>query len=244
MYGLFCTFTARMALILHIETSTPVCSVAVSLDGVNLFSKTEKNGPSHANLIGPYLDEALAVVEKTGRKPDAVAVSAGPGSYTGLRIGVSAAKGVCYALAVPLIAVSTLELMALAARTSGKCFDYDAIRPVLDARRMEVYTALYDATGGCLEAPQAMVVEAHTFDDELASKRVLFAGNAAAKLKPVIAHVGAGFDETVVPLAENMAFFAENAFKEGRFVDVAYFEPNYIKEFVATKRKQLIPEKK
>jgi tRNA threonylcarbamoyladenosine biosynthesis protein TsaB len=244
MCGLFCTFTTRMALILHIETSTSVCSVAVSLDGDVLFSQTDRNGPSHATLIGPYLDKALTVVEETGRKLDAVAVSAGPGSYTGLRIGASAAKGVCYALSVPLIAVSTLELMAYTCRTSGNWTDYTACCPVLDARRMEVYTALYDSEGTCLEEPHAQVVEAHSFHDAMAANRVVFAGNGAAKLKTVIEHEQAGFDETVEPLAENMVTLAEKSYKEGTFVDVAYFEPNYIKEFVATVKKNLIPEKK
>jgi tRNA threonylcarbamoyladenosine biosynthesis protein TsaB len=243
MCGLFCTFTTRMALILHIETSTSVCSVAVSLDGKVLFSQTDRKGPSHATLIGPYLDKALTVVEETGRKLDAVAVSAGPGSYTGLRIGVSAAKGVCYALNVPLIALSTLELMAYASRTSGNWTDFSGFRPVLDARRMEVYTALYDAEGNCLEEPHAQVVEAHTYDDELATGRIVFVGNGASKLKSVIESEEAGFDETLVPLAEHMATLAEKSYQESTFVDVAYFEPYYIKDFVATVKKNLIPVK-
>jgi len=243
MCSLFCTFTTRMALILHIETSTSVCSVAVSLDGAVLFSRTDREGPSHAKLIGPYLDEALSVVEEMGRKLDAVAVSAGPGSYTGLRIGVSAAKGVCYALKVPLIAVSTLELMADTCMRSGSRAAFTGIRPVLDARRMEVYTALYDLEGRCLEAPNALVVEAHTFDAELATGSTVFTGNGATKLKAVIDHERAGFDEALVPLAENMVGLASTAFTNSQFVDVAYFEPFYIKDFVATVKKQLIPEK-
>jgi len=243
MCGLFCTFTTHMALILHIETSTPVCSVAVSLDGAVLFSRTEWKGPSHATLIGPFLDEALRVVELKGQKLDAVAVSAGPGSYTGLRIGVSAAKGVCYALKVPLIAISTLELMADTGLRSGSCAAFTGVRPVLDARRMEVYTALYDLDGRCLEAPHAQVVEAHTFDVELATGRIVFVGDGTSKLKAVIDNERAGFDEALVPLAENMAGLAERAYSDQQFVDMAYFEPFYIKDFVATVKKQLIPEK-
>lgn len=230
-----------MALILHLETSTRVCSIAVSRDGQLLFSKADKEGPAHATLIGPYLDEALTVVDQQGVALDAVAVSAGPGSYTGLRIGVSAAKGVCYARQCPLIALSTLELLADSFRRSQGELPGCLIRPVMDARRMEVYTALYNGEGGCLEAMHALVVEPTTFETELKTQPVAYVGNGAAKLQDLGLGNNAHFYPEVEPLAEQMPFLAERAFLEGRFADVAYFEPYYIKDFVATVKKHLIP---
>ncbi len=229
-----------MALILHIETSTRVCSIAVSRDGHLLFSKADREGPAHAALIGPYLDEALAEVDKQGVALDAVAVSAGPGSYTGLRIGVSAAKGVCYAIQCPLIAVSTLELLADSYRRSRDELADCLIRPVMDARRMEVYTALYGGEGYCLETMRALVVDPTTFEAELMTHPVAFVGNGAVKLQSLGLGDNAHFYPGVEPLAEHMPPLAEQSFTEGRFADVAYFEPYYIKDFVATVKKHLI----
>ncbi|NLE31644.1 MAG: tRNA (adenosine(37)-N6)-threonylcarbamoyltransferase complex dimerization subunit type 1 TsaB [Bacteroidales bacterium] len=230
-----------MALLLHLETSTRVCSIAVSRDGHLLFSRADREGPAHATLIGPYLDEALAVVERQGVALDAVAVSAGPGSYTGLRIGVSAAKGVCYARQCPLIALSTLELLADTYRHSPDTVNGCLIRPVLDARRMEVYTALYDSDGQCLEPMRALVVDETTFASELSTRPVVFVGNGAVKMETLGLGDNAHFLPDVEPLAEHMPSLAEQAFMEGRFADVAYFEPYYIKDFVATVKKHLIP---
>lgn len=232
-----------MALILHIETSTRVCSVAVSRDGAVLYARTDREGPAHATLIGPYLDAALSVVEQQGVPLDAVAVSAGPGSYTGLRIGVSAAKGVCYGRQCPLIAVSTLALLADTYRRSPGCLPDALVRPVLDARRMEVYTALFEADGRELEPMGACVVAPDTFREELDARRVVFVGNGAAKLKALELGAHAVFEPDVEPLAEQMVSLAEQAFVTGDFVDVAYFDPYYIKDFVATVKKQLIPQK-
>lgn len=230
-----------MALILHLETSTRVCSVAVSRDGAVVYSKVDREGPAHAALIGPYLDEALAVVEQQGNVLDAVAVSAGPGSYTGLRIGVSAAKGVCYGRSCPLIALSTLEVLADTYRRRPDSRVDHLIRPVMDARRMEVYTALYDGHGRCLEPMRALVVEPTTFEAELAAQPVVFVGNGAAKLATLELGAGALLQPEVEPIAEHMVHLAEQAYHEGRFADVAYFEPYYIKDFVATVKKHLIP---
>jgi len=232
-----------MALILHIETSTNVCSVALSEDGRVLFIRKEQEGPSHASLIGPFIDGALSVAEQKNVKPDAVAVSAGPGSYTGLRIGVSAAKGICYALRIPLIAIPTLELMADTCRRNRVLPGDALIRPVMDARRMEVYTSLYDKAGCCLEPVNAVIADEHSFDTELSSHAVFFAGNGAAKLRAVIHSEKAGFDENLIPAADAMIYLAEKAYSEKQFVDVAYFEPFYLKDFVATVKKHLIPVK-
>lgn len=230
-----------MALLLHIETSTRVCSVAVSRDGAVLFHKSDREGPAHAALIGPYLDGALAVIEQQGIPLDAVAVSAGPGSYTGLRIGVSAAKGVCFGRNCPLIAISTLALLADTYRRRSDARRDCLIRPVMDARRMEVYTALYDADGNEKEAMSALVVEPHTFEAGLSKTPVVFVGNGATKLATLNMGDRAIFQSDIAPLAEQMVTLAEQAFSDGRFVDVAYFEPYYIKDFVATVKKQLIP---
>jgi len=229
-----------MALILHIETSTEVCSVALSRDGDILFSKVEKEGPSHAVLIGPFIDEALKVAETAGLKLDAVSVSSGPGSYTGLRIGVSFAKGICFALRIPLIAIPTIELLAdMCIRIVG--FPENAlIRPVLDARRMEVYTGLFSIDGSCIEPVNALVVNEDSFNKELNEGILYFAGNGAQKLKKVINSENARFIEDMSPMAEAMMPLAEKAFSESRFVNVAYFEPFYLKEFIATVSKKNI----
>ena len=231
-----------MALILHIETSTNVCSVALSLDGNILFSKIERKGLSHAALIGPFGDEALKVAQQHGLKIDAVAVSSGPGSYTGLRIGVSAAKGICYALHVPMIAVPTLALIVDMCVRTRNLPEKARIRPVLDARRMEVYTGLYGSDGSSLGPTEALVVMEDSFDKELSAGPVFFVGNGAKKLRTVLKSENAIFDEDLQPLAEAMMPLAEKAFSESLFVNVAYFEPFYLKEFVATvSKKHIIP---
>jgi tRNA threonylcarbamoyladenosine biosynthesis protein TsaB len=230
-----------MALILHIETSTEVCSVALSRDGNVLFSKIENEGPSHAALIGPFIDEAMRVAENAGLKLDAVSVSSGPGSYTGLRIGVSAAKGVCYALQIPLIAIPTIDLIADMCIRKFELTDDSLIRPVLDARRMEVYTGLFGKDGSCLEKTNALVVKEDTFEKELSGNVVLFAGNGASKLRKFINSENARFVEDLSPLAEAMMPLAEKAYSDSCFVNVAYFEPFYLKEFIATvPRKNII----
>lgn len=223
-----------MALILNIETSTEVCSVSLSRDGSLLFATIEKNGPSHATLIGTFVDEALKVAESSGLKPDAVAVSSGPGSYTGLRIGVSIAKGICYALGIPLISVSTLELMADTLINKLELSDDCLIRPVLDARRMEVYTALYDAKGKCLEEPNALIIDNESFSEELKKGYLYIAGNGAEKIRNVVLSENAKFETTLFPDAANMINIAERKFKQSLFENVAYFEPFYLKDFVAT----------
>ena len=231
-----------MALILHLETSTKICSVALSLDGSILFSKVDRNGPSHAVQIGLFVDEALKVAEEKGLKPDAVAVSSGPGSYTGLRIGVSMAKGVCYGAGARLIAVPTLLLLADQVKRSLTLPDDALICPMLDARRMEIYTALYDAQGNCLKPASALIIDENSFSEELRNHSVWFAGDGAEKCREIIKSDRAHFEEDVYPLAESMMPLAEKAFQEGKFENVAYFEPFYLKEFVATvSKKQIIP---
>lgn len=228
--------------ILYIETATEVCSVAVSQDGAVVFEREETNGPSHATVLGVFADEALQFVRTSSLKLDAVAVSCGPGSYTGLRIGVSEAKGLCYGLGIPLIAIDTLKIMAKAALQ--KRLDDDVLLcPMIDARRMEVYDAIYDTHLSEVKAVSADIIDETSFATYLKDRKVAFFGNGADKCKKVLTDDNALFIDGVYPAANNMVELAEEAFVAGRFVDVAYFEPFYLKEFVATiaKNKVLPP---
>ena len=223
-----------MSCILHIETSTKVCSVAVTEDGAVLFEKVDKSGPSHAVQLGVFVDEAISYIDNHGIPFDAVAVSQGPGSYTGLRIGVSEAKGLCFGLKVPLISVPTLELLACTTMFRNY-FEEDVLYcPMIDARRMEVYSAVYDNALNDVVPVGAYVIDEHTFSDLLDNRRIVFAGNGSTKCKDVIKHRNAIFVEGIVPLATDMLALAERAFRNGQFEDVAYFEPFYLKEFQAT----------
>ena len=232
-----------MALLLLLETSATNCSAALCLDGTLLYSEVDTAGSSHSVKLGIFVDEALNIVEAKKMKLDAVAVSSGPGSYTGLRIGVSMAKGICYALQIPLIAVPTLELLAdEQARLTEKTLPF-CIRPLVDARRMEVYTALFDAFGNTLKPAEAVVVTSETFADELAEQRIWFVGDGAEKCKSSIQSVNAHFNTKTVPLASAMVSIAEKRFQAAQFEDVAYFEPYYLKDFVTTtSKKPLIPK--
>jgi len=231
-----------MALILHVETSAKNCSVALSQDGLVLFSKVDTAGSSHSVQLGLFLDEALKVAESNGKKLDAVAVSSGPGSYTGLRIGVSLVKGVCYALGCPLISVPTLDLLADEVRRTRNLTSEMLICPLVDARRMEVYTALYTADCTMLHPVSAVIVDETTFEKELGNHVIWFIGDGAEKCSTIIRSENAIFDGQIVPLAESMVPLAEKLFQEKKFEDVAYFEPFYLKDFVATvSKKVLIP---
>lgn len=230
-----------MSCILHIETSTKVCSVAVTEDGGLLFEKEDRTGPSHAVQLGVFVDEALSYIDNHGIPFDAVAVSCGPGSYTGLRIGVSMAKGICYARGLKLIAVPTLELLCVPVLLYNEDLPEDALLcPMVDARRMEVYAALYDRALHMVRPVGADVVDGDTYREYLDGRPVYFFGDGAEKCRMKIGHPNAHFLPDVFPLARNMGPLAEKAFALGRFEDVAYFEPFYLKEFVASKPKKLL----
>lgn len=223
-----------MACILNIETSTPVCSVALSAEGEILFEKASFEGPSHAVLVGVYVEEALTVLKEKNLRLEAVAVSSGPGSYTGLRIGVSVAKGLCFGYGIPLIGIRTLDILASTAirRREGAS---DALYcAMLDARRMEVYAAIYRSDLQTVRETSADVVTAETYASYLEKGNVCFFGNGAAKCKTVIQSPNALFLDDIHPLAVEMAPLADRAYEAGRFEDVAYFEPFYLKEFQAT----------
>jgi len=229
-----------MSCIVHIETTTKVCSVALSQDGECLMSEENFEGPSHGIVLGPYVDEAVSFADSHAIPIDAVAVSSGPGSYTGLRIGTSTAKGLCYGRGLKLIAVPTLELLCVPLLLHHDELPDDALFcPMLDARRMEVYAAIYDRSLRPVKKVSADVIDENSYLEFLDKRKVVFFGNGAEKCKSVICHPNAIFVDGIDPLAKYMFPLAEKALAENRMADVAYFEPFYLKEFVATKPKKL-----
>ena len=230
-----------MSCILNIETSTDVCSVAISDNGQVIFNKEDHSGPNHAVKLGVYVDEALSFIDAHGIPLEAVAVSCGPGSYTGLRIGVSMAKGICYGRDVKLISIPTLELMAVPVLIGEHPAEEDAlIVPMLDARRMEVYAKVMDRALKEVRPIKADIVDADTYKEYLDRGTVYFFGNGAEKCMEVINHPNARLVKGIEPLAKNMAPLAEKRFVEGKFEDVAYFVPFYLKDFVAKMPKKLL----
>ncbi len=229
-----------MSYILHIETSTEVCSVSVSEDGLSVFSQEDLNGPSHAVSLGVFVDEALSFVDSHAMPLDAVAVSCGPGSYTGLRIGVSMAKGICYGRNIPLIGLPTLEVMCVPVLLREELPDDALLCPMIDARRMEVYAAIYDRALNVVRETAADIVDEQSYLEYLDKGPVYFFGNGAAKCREKITHPNARFIDGIRPLAKWMFPLAEKANVRQDYKDVAYFEPFYLKEFVASQPKKLL----
>ena len=229
-----------MATILHIETSDKVTSVAVSQDGQVIFDKEDREGMNHAEHIGGYVDEALSFADSHAIPFDAVAVSQGPGSYTGLRIGTSMAKGVCFGRDLKLVAVPTLQLMCVPVLLRELVPEGGVLCPMLDARRMEVYAAIYDRGLRELRPTQADVVTADTYLPWLAQGPVYFLGPGAAKCMDTISHPNAHLIEGIEPTAKWMMPLAERRFLRGEFEDVAYFTPFYLKDYVAKLPKKLV----
>lgn len=229
-----------MSCILHIETSTEVCSVSASQDGASIFSKEDFNGSSHAVVLGVFVDEALSFIDNHAIPLDAVAVSCGPGSYTGLRIGVSMAKGICYGRNIPLIAIPTPEVMTVPVLLFQDLPEDALLCPMIDARRMEVYAAIYDRALKVKREISADIIDENSYSEFLAEHPVYFFGNGAAKCREKITHPNAHFIENIHPLAKWMFPLAERAMAEKDFKDVAYFEPFYLKEFVASTPKKLL----
>ena len=230
----------RMSCILSIDTSTNVCSVAVSQDGACIFSKEDFDGPNHAVKLGVYVDEAMSFADSHAIPLDAVAVSCGPGSYTGLRIGVSMAKGICYGQNLKLISVPTLELMAVPVLLREEVEEGALLCPMLDARRMEVYSAVYDRALHEVRGIQADIVDADTYKEYLDRGPVYFFGDGAEKCMEVINHPNARLIKNVHPLAKWMYPLAEKRIALEKFEDVAYFVPFYLKDFVAKESKKLL----
>ncbi len=232
-----------MALILNIETSTSVCSVALARDSKLLSVKEIDGENSHSSVITLFIDE---VIKKAGvelSSLDAIAVSKGPGSYTGLRIGVSTAKGLCYAIDKPLIAVSTLQSMAY--RMSKRYISKNPKNnpevlfcPMIDARRMEVYAALYDVNNCIIRNISADIINKDSYSNFLEKRKVYFFGNGASKCKALLSHnKNAVFIDNMNASAVNMIDLAEKKYQEKDFEDLAYFEPFYLKDFLANKSK-------
>jgi len=221
-----------MALILNIETSTEVCSITISKNGELLCKKETLEGLSHSELLTVFIEELLAENNLKLNQLDAVAVSKGPGSYTGLRIGVSVAKGLCYGLEIPLIAVNSLETMGI--YTALNTSENMLFCPMIDARRMEVYTALYNSKGEELNPVSAEIIEENFLADYLEDNKIMFFGNGAEKCKAQITHSNAIFDGPQKTSAQFMQKLTQEKYNKKEFEDVAYFEPFYLKNFVAT----------
>ncbi|MFH1297885.1 MAG: tRNA (adenosine(37)-N6)-threonylcarbamoyltransferase complex dimerization subunit type 1 TsaB [Bacteroidota bacterium] len=241
-----------MSLILAIETATPVCSVALSRDG-KILSLRESSAPNvHSSVLTVFVEDVFRETSLHFTDLDAVSVSMGPGSYTGLRIGVASAKGLCYALDKPMIAVHTLEAMAMgmisnpshnpSPKREGSNSQLPTANcqllfcPMIDARRMEVFCAVYDENRMAIRPVEAVIIERDTFKDLLAEYAILFAGNGAEKCREVLSYLpNALFIKDFQASARFMIPLAEKRFHENRFENLAYFEPFYLKDFVAGK---------
>ncbi|KJD32464.1 peptidase M22 [Tamlana nanhaiensis] len=220
--------------ILNIETATTNCSVSVSKNGetIALIEDNDK-GYSHAERLHVYIDDVLKQAKLTQQDLSAIAVSKGPGSYTGLRIGVSAAKGLCFALNIPLISVPTLTALAHQVKANE-----GVIVAMLDARRMEVYSAIFDANFNQVRETQAQILDDNAFAEDLKQGKVHFIGNGVDKTKTLIPHENAVFIEGKLPSANEMSCLAYKKYEANAVEDVAYFEPYYLKDFVALKSKK------
>lgn len=243
--------------ILNIETSTSVCSVSVCKGNSILALRESLTGRSHAAMLTVFIEEAMRESGIEYNELSAVAVSRGPGSYTGLRIGVSAAKGICYASDLPLISVDTLKIMAqrvikIAGSAGSACSEESHLAgaglneagreelllcPMIDARRMEVYMAIFNSRGNQISKISAEIIDENTFSRYKQVKKILFFGDGAEKCKKVLGESNAAFIPGIYPSAIEMADLSYNSLQEGRFEDTAYFEPFYLKDFIATKPK-------
>lgn len=219
-------------LILSVDTSTKVCSVAIHESGLLLANAERFEENSHAERLALLIKEACNIAKLKLEQLDAFALAKGPGSYTGLRIGSSSLKGLCFALDKPLITLSTLRIMA---EGMFQMVDDDTlVCPMIDARRMEVYTAVYDSNGNAVLPEQAMIVDENSFSTLFAHHKILFAGNGAEKCKTIFTNKNALFVSDYHPFAKNMGELAFQSYKEKKFADVAYFEPEYLKELYTT----------
>jgi len=226
-----------MANILHIETATQVCSVALTFNGTVSQIRESREKNSHSAIITVFIEDILKSAGMHFSGLDAIAVSKGPGSYTGLRIGVSTAKGICYALEKPLIAISTLQSMAAGAKKGLESHGTPALPvllcPMIDARRMEVYNALYDRNLHLIREIRADIITGNSFAEELSDHQVWFFGDGAGKCKPILEHhFNARFIDDFNLSAAFMESLAEEKFNRSEFEDVVYFEPYYLKDFI------------
>lgn len=230
-----------MALILNIETATDVCSAALADNGETFALKESKEEKSHSSLLSVFIEEIMTGSNISVQGLDAIAISKGPGSYTGLRIGVSTAKGLCYGADVPLISVSTLQAMASGIISSNRINELETgslkdtlVCPMIDARRMEVYTAIYDSSCKIVEHAQAKIIDRTTFANYLSKKRMIFFGTGSEKCRHLLKNKNALFIDSFDTSARYMAPLSEDAYNKGKYENTAYFEPYYLKDFIAT----------
>ena len=222
-----------MALILNIETATTNCSVSLSENGKTISLKENNSASySHSEVLHQYIDEVFTNSNISPSQIDAIAISEGPGSYTGLRIGVSSAKGLCYALDKPLVSVQTLKSLAYQVEINE-----GYIVSMLDARRMEVYAAVFDSNYNEIRPTKSEILTPESYKEYLENSKVYFVGNGVDKTKKLINHPNAVFIEGKLPSANEMGIISEKKFKTNNFDDIAYFEPFYLKEFIGVKSK-------
>lgn len=230
-----------MAVILNIDTSTDHCSVALTAEGMVLAHQEEGGGRNHAALLSDYIKYCLDFARDKGLELEAIAVSTGPGSYTGLRIGLSEAKGLAYALDIPLIGIDTLRIMTCQAMFTKELDGNEIFVPMIDARRMEIYTAAFDFALEPIMQQQALILDENSFSEIIADyPKVLMFGNGSDKARDVIKADNVTFLNDIHPLAIDMIALAEKAYSRREFIDIAYSVPNYIKDFQATKPKKSI----
>jgi tRNA threonylcarbamoyladenosine biosynthesis protein TsaB len=222
-----------MSLVLNIETATRHCSVGIARDGNIIAARESDEKNIHARSVTVFTEEVCREADIEMREIDAVAVSKGPGSYTGLRIGVSAAKGFCYALGIKLISVPTLQSMALKVSLDQSHVSDDLFCPMIDARRMEVYTALFDRNNKVIKDTEALIVDDTSFQAELKKARIFYFGDGASKCREILDPKGMIFLEGIYPDVYSMAKIAQFKYDASEFEDLAYFEPFYLKDFIA-----------
>ena len=228
-----------MANILNIDTSTDVCSVALTSEGTVLEHREDYEGQNHAKVLSSFINYMLDYATPRGIKLDAVAVSMGPGSYTGLRIGLSEAKGLCFGSDIPLIGISTLELLTVTVMFREFWDDDILFVPMIDARRKEVYTGVYDLALNKIMQPQPLILDENSFQ-EYKDKQIVFFGNGSDKAKDIIQLPNARFIKNIRPEAVNMMALSERSFRNNNFIDIAYSTPEYLKDFQSTTPKKKI----
>lgn len=230
-----------MANILNIDTSSSICSVAVAIDGEIAFGLESSKKMDHSTSLAPFLEKCMDFIKDKELKLDAVCVSNGPGSYTGLRIGLSMAKGIAFGLDIPLITLSSLEVMAVRAIFSYHDFNGDEyIIPMIDARRMEVYTGVFDSALNLVKPETALILDENSFDDLKSHGKILFIGDGTEKFKDLYGGGNALWLGGGMPHAKYMVTLAEKKYKEKQFSDVAYTVPSYLKEYQTTQPKNRI----
>jgi len=228
-----------MALILNIETSETICSVALAKGNKLISIRESSTERSHAKLVTVFIEDIFNNQNYSLQDLNAIAVTRGPGSYTGLRIGVSTAKGLCYGLNIPLISVGTLPALANATINTGK-YDNHKFCPMIDARRMEVYSAIYNSDLSIVKDVSADILTDKSYSSFLNINKIIFIGSGSAKFNEILNNKNAFFDKNIVPSAKNMIDISYKKYMNKEFEDVAYFEPYYLKNFIAIKPRNKI----